>query len=210
MTVYAQPNYGANQQFPWQTGAMPSYMTANSTYDSGMGAYNQPAQGYGNNIGDLLKYAAGAKYNFEGQNIKQQQGIAGDIGNLANASYDVNSPLYKQIYGDELQSNQQNLAASINEAMAQNRKAAALGRVPLFNPERQGEVAFRTMAGGYAANQDAARARARQIIGAGQNAKQNAYDAAAASSAAQQQNKKSKLLGMGNIADALPLLLKFL
>lgn len=203
MTVYAQ-----NQRFPWQTGEMPAYMTADSTYNSGMGAYSQPDGGFGQNIGDLLKYGAAANYNFQGQDIKQQKGIAGDVGNLATASYDTNSPLYQKIYGQELQSNQQNLAEAINEAMRQNRKSALLGRRPAFDPERGGELAFRTLAGGYANSQDQARARAREIIGAGQSAKMNAYNAAANASNAGQENKKKQLLGFANIADALPMILK--
>jgi len=210
---------------PSLASAFSGYDSADDMYDSGMGAYTDPKKklpwqedGYVNpsapsqsqNFADILKSGLAANYNFQGQDIRQQQGISNDIGSLANASYDPNNAMYKKIYNDEAQSNQQNLAATINEAMNQNRKAAQMGRVPLFNPERAGETAFRTMAGGLSASQDAARARAREIIGAGINAKKAAYDAAASASAAKQQNRQGKFLGGINIADALPILAGFL
>jgi hypothetical protein len=163
---------------------------------------------YGQSIGDILKFLAGARYNFQGQNIQPQQQIAGKIGDLANAQVDENSPLFQQIYGQERQAGQRDVADSIAEAVRQNRKLSMLGRTPLFSAERGGEQQFRALTQGYQTAQEQARDRARKIIGAGQNAQAGAFNAANTTGALAQQNKASKTLGLGNIADALPLLFK--
>jgi hypothetical protein len=65
------------------------------------------------------------------------------------AGTDINNPLYQQIYGQQKEQGQQNLAESIAELTGQNRKLASMGRVPLFDPERGGEQLFRGVTSGY-------------------------------------------------------------
>lgn len=202
MTVY--------QPFPWQT---TSQSTPMDVYENTGNNYTNSGMNFGagdNKLGDLISLGYAGKSLFSGTNYKPVQALSGELTNLSNAYSDTSNPLYKKIYGEELQSNQQNLAQAINEAMNQNRKAAALGRVPLFSPERAGETAFRTLAAGYANSQDAARQRAREIIGATMQAKQGAMNAAATTAQAQQANKVDRLLGVNTVSKALPLLLKFL
>lgn len=190
MTVYAD-----NSWAPW---GQPGYENPSSA----------SSPNYGRNIGDILKYLAGAQYNVQGVNTAPQEAISGNINNLANAQIDENNPLFQQIYGQEKQAGQQDLAQSIAEAVAQNRKLSMLGRTPLFSPERGGETTFRALTQGYQSTQDQARQRARQIIGAGQNAQSGALNAANTVSNLQEQNRAGKTRGLGNIADALPLLFK--
>lgn len=191
MTVYAD-----NSWAPW---GQPGY---------GNPSPSTPSANYGKNIGDILKYLAGAHYNMQGVNIAPQEAISGKIDDLANAQVDENSPIFQQIYGQEKQQGQQDLAASIAEAVAQNRKLSMLGRTPLFSPERGGETTFRALTQGYQNAQDTARQRARQIIGAGQSAQSGALNSANTVSGLQEQNRAGKTRGLGNIADALPLLFK--
>lgn len=154
----------------------------------------QPANTPGDNIAGALKSLAAYKYNSNGVNLAPQQGIA-------NAMLDESSPLFQKVYGQERGSAQQDLASAIAEAGRQNRKLSVLGRTPLFDPERGGETQFRALTQGYSTAQDSARQRAREILGASYNTQ---------NSLAQQTdaNAKKKAFSFGNIADALPSVLK--
>lgn len=153
----------------------------------------------------LLKYGAGASHNLRGANLRPQQGIAAEISNLSNAQYNQDNPLFQQIYGQERNSAQQDLASVIAEMTRQNRKQSALGRTPLFDQERGGETQFRALTQGYQDAQNTARTRAREILSGGQKALTGAFNAQNSLSAMQEQNKKRKLQGIGNIADILPI-----
>lgn len=65
------------------------------------------------------------------------------------AAANSNSPQYQQIYGEQKQQGQQNLAETIAELSRQNRKLSMLGRAPLFSNERGGEQQFRALTQGY-------------------------------------------------------------
>lgn len=62
---------------------------------------------------------------------------------------DTSSDLYQNIYGQQKQQGQDNLAYQIAELGRQNRKLSALGRTPLFDEERGGETMFRGLTQGY-------------------------------------------------------------
>lgn len=169
----------------------------------------QPSYNF-DNLAGILKSLAASKYNFSGANLAPQAGAANQISDLARAQYDQNHPLFQQIYGQERQQGQQDLAASVAELARQNRRLSSMGRTPLFSPERGGETIFRGVTQGYQDIQNQARNRAREVLQAGQMGQARAYDAFSALSQGQQQNKKKKAFGWGNVADMLPLLGKFL
>jgi len=80
---------------------------------------------------------------------KQQKQLADRQAQYSAALADTNNPLYQQLYGQYQQQNRNNLAQTIAEAQGQNRMNAAMGRVPLFSPERGGETIFRNLMKGY-------------------------------------------------------------
>lgn len=114
--------------------------------------------------------------------------------NYANAAVDTNNPLYQQVYGQQREQGQQNLAQQIQELSNQNRKLSSMGRVPLFDPERGGEQLFRGITQGYQGIQNQAANDSRGILNqASNNAMQQAQ-----MQAQQAQNKagiKGNLLG---------------
>lgn len=66
-----------------------------------------------------------------------------------DAMGDITNPKYQQIYGQQKQQGQDNLAYQIAELGRQNRKLSMLGRTPLFSAERGGETLFRGLTQGY-------------------------------------------------------------
>lgn len=133
----------------------------------------------------------------------QQEALAAQQAQYANAAAHPNSPLYKQTYDRYQSQNRMNLADVIAEAQGQNRMASANGRVPLFNAERGSENIFRTLTQQYqgmGAQSDQQTQAA--LRGAGQlnNAAQAAYGAITPSTAAA---NKQQLIGYGGIADLL-------
>lgn len=164
----------------------------------------------GANLRDIIKFGAGAQSNFQGIDTGPQEQAQGELNHYANAMTDETDPMFQQVYGQEKQQGQQDLAHTIFELSNQNRKLSELGRTPLFDPERGGEQQFRQLSQGYQDVQNSARGRAREIIGAGMSAKGKALDAQNELSALKEKNRTSKTAGIGNLADALPFLLKFL
>jgi hypothetical protein len=81
---------------------------------------------------------------------------------MAGALTDLNNPLYQQLYGQFKQQGQQNLAQNLMMMEGRNRSLGAMGRTPLFAPERNGEQVFRqTMMG----NQDIQNQASQQALG---------------------------------------------
>lgn len=187
---YSTPNYGGNV-LPWQVD------------DSMHADYPQESA-----LSSLVRGIPSVAYSFQGRDLGPMHDIASQMGNLSNAMYDQNNPVFQQIYGQEKGAAQQDLAAVIAEAVRQNRKQATLGRTPLFDPERGGETQFRALTQGYADVQEKARNRARDIIGVAQQGLGRAYDAQNSLSQAKLQNKAMKSSGFNTIAGILPSLLK--
>ncbi len=124
----------------------------------------------------------------------KQKALYAPAQNYANAAVDTNNPLYQQVYGQQRQQGQQNLADQISQLSNQNRKLASMGRVPLFDPERGGEQLFRGITSGYQNVQNQAANDSRGILN---NASQNAMQHAGIQSQlmANQAGIKGNLLG---------------
>ena len=80
---------------------------------------------------------------------KQQQRYFQPAYDASNAMGDMDNPLYKKIYGQKREAGQQNLSESIMELSRQNRKLQSLGRSPILDNERGGEMLFRNLMSGY-------------------------------------------------------------
>lgn len=168
-------------------------------YPFGMGMQREPE----NPFASMLRGIPAAYYSFQGKNIGPLKDIASQIGNLANAQYDESNPLYQHLYEQERGAGMQDLAGAINELSRQNRKLSSMGRTPLFNEKRGGEQIFRQLTQGYQNAQNDARSRARNILGVGQNALNNTYNAYANIANGQVQNNAMKASGFGSIADVV-------
>lgn len=170
--------------------------------------YGQQPQTGADLLSGLLKSYAGYNYNSTGTNTAPQQATLGKMQELADAQVNTDSPLYQQTYNQEKDAGNQDLSAAIAEMSRQNRKLSQLGRVPLFDPERGGEQQFRQTVQGYQDVQNQARMRARQILGAGQQAQSGVYAQQGNIAQTQDANNKKQAFSFGNIADALPLIAK--
>lgn len=115
---------------------------------------------------------------------------------LATGMADLNSPRYLGLYNQFKQQGQENLSHSINEAEQQNRKAAALGRTPLFSPDRAGEQSFRALTSGY---QDVQNNASKQALGQ----LNNAYNAQSQQDMMKKQNALTKANVFGNATGAI-------
>lgn len=128
---------------------------------------HQQTAGSGN-ISSLLQLIPALMAGFKGLNTSGQQNTTAQLQNVTNAMYDPNNPLYQQLYGQNKQTLQQGMGNAISQAEGHNRALAAMGRTPLFSPERNGELAFRTMVQGEnAAAQQAASETSAQLGNAG-------------------------------------------
>lgn len=99
---------------------------------------------------------------------QQMANLGAKQANLASAQYDMSNPYFQQIYGQEKQAAQQDLASGIAEISRQNRKLNMLGRRPLLDQERGGESIFRQLMLAQQGAGDQARQRAFQQLEAGQ------------------------------------------
>lgn len=138
---------------------------------------------------------------LKGKNLSGQQAAQSQMAQLADAQYNEQNPLFQQVYGQERQAGQQDLASAIAEASRQNRKLGMLGRTPLFSQERGGEEIFRNLTKGYQDVQGAARDRAFNILRGGQNAQANVYKTAQSLSGDQFTNSAMGAAGYGQISD---------
>lgn len=127
---------------------------------------------------------------------KQQAQFFQPYQNATNAMTDTNNPMYQNIYSQQKQQGQTNLAESIAEMVRQNRKQTQLGRTPLFNAERGGETLFRGVNKGYQDVQNQAADNTQGILG---NAANNLYK----QGTMQAQLAQNKAGIKGNLAGAL-------
>jgi hypothetical protein len=114
----------------------------------------------------------------------------------AAAATDTNNPLYQQIYGQQREQGQQNLADSIMQLTNQNRKLSMMGRTPLFAADRGGETLFRGLTSGYQDAQNQAAINTRGILN-------NAYTNAMNTGALQAQLAANKKGIQGNLLGAI-------
>jgi len=121
----------------------------------------QPQQSAGQTIAMAIPFLNLPKKQL--QNLQPAQ-------NAVDAMVNTDNPMYQQIYSQQRQQGQQNLAEQIAEMSRQNRKLSALGRTPLFDQGRGGEQLFRGITQGYQDIQNNAANDTRGILG---NAAQN-------------------------------------
>lgn len=99
-----------------------------------------------NGVGSLLQFLPSFISLMKGMNNTTQKNTAAQLSNVNNAMTNPNNPLYQQMYGQYKQQGQQALGENISQIEGQNRMLSAMGRSPLFSPERQGEASFRAQA----------------------------------------------------------------
>lgn len=138
------------------------------------GAFGNQGYNNGNQQNALLQYLM-SQQPSAGQSIasalpflslpKQQAQFYQPYNNTIAAMGDTNSAGYQNIYNQQKQQGQQNLAESIAELSRQNRKLQALGRSPLLDNERGGEAIFRNLTQGYQSNQNQAAQNTQGILG---------------------------------------------
>lgn len=109
--------------------------------------------------------------NLPGKQKKYYDSYNQTVGAMA----DTSSPIYQNIYAQQKQQGQQNLAEAIAEMSRQNRKLSMLGRAPLFDPARGGETKFRGITQGYQDVQNQAADQTQNILG---NQAKNQYQMA--------------------------------
>lgn len=145
-----------------------------SSLFSGFGGQQSSGNSTGGNDNLLLKLLLGQQPSA-GQSLasavpflnlpKQQAKYYQPYNNTIDAMTNTSNPMYQQIYSQQKQQGQQNLAEAIAEMSRQNRKLSALGRTPLFSQERGGETQFRGLTQGYQDNQNQAATRTQGILG---------------------------------------------
>lgn len=119
----------------------------------------------GGNISSLLQLIPALMAGFKGLGTSGQNNTTSQLENVTNAMYNPTNPLYQQLYGQNKQMLQQNMGNAISQAEGQNRAMSAMGRTPLFSPERNGELAFRTMVQGQGAAGQAAQQQTESQLG---------------------------------------------
>lgn len=174
---------------------------------NGVGGYGNGATNStpGNQTNDLLSLLLGRQPSAA-QSVasaipflglpNKQQAFFQPAQNYANAAVDTNNPLYQQVYGQQKQQGQQNLAEQIGQLSNQNRKLSSMGRVPLFDPERGGEQLFRGLTSGYQDIQNNAANQSRGIL-------TNASNSAMQQGAMQAQLAANKAGIKGNLLGSL-------
>lgn len=110
-----------------------------------MAEWQNPDMQGGMDIPSLLQFLPGIISSFRGINTGRQKQISDQLNNIGNAAYNPSNPLYQQLYGQNRNLMQQNLGDAISQLEGRNRSLSAMGRTPLFSPQRGGEQAFRQM-----------------------------------------------------------------
>lgn len=183
-------------QINWNTSRSDG-STAPMVYDYG----NQG--GYGGTVSNLLRAIPAIKTQFEGVDLGPQQAVASRLGQLSEAMYDPNNPIYRQSYRANLAGQQQNLAQAIAELQRQNRKATATGRTALISPERGGEAIFRQIMGGQQDFQRRAQEQTLRQLGMGANTTAAAYQPYATNAQQDYQNRQRDVSAFDTIGNLI-------
>src|SRR5258706_524649 len=107
-------------------------------------------------LSDLIQAIPAILTQIKGKNLKPQQAATDQLGQLAQAQYNPDSPVFQNLYKQNQASGQQNLAQTIAEISSQNRKLNEMGRKPLLDQERGGESIFRNLVSSQQGINDAA------------------------------------------------------
>lgn len=188
-----QSGAGGPMGSPYGNGYTPNYGNQGGYGQQGGFNYGQQPQGQQGSshaLSGLANLIPAISASFAGSGANQ------DVKNLSNAQYNTNNPLYQQIYGQQKQQGQQNLAQEISQLQGMNRSQSAMGRTPLFSTDRGSGQIFRNLTQGYQDVQNNAANQSHQIInqslGGAQQALRN-----------QQQQSSQQLGGYNSIANAL-------
>lgn len=158
-------------------------------------------------LSSLIQAIPAIQYGMRGYPTGRTSGISNQLENIAGAQMDPSNPLYQKLYGQYKQQGQQALAGGINELAGQNRKLAAMGRVPLLDQERGGEQMWRGLMQGYQQNQNDAGTQAQNsLMGAARTLGGFGGASGVANQLATMQNKSSQMqagIGYGNIGNVL-------
>lgn len=151
----------------------------------------------------LLSQIPSFKAGLKGKNVKPQKQTLGQMGQLAEAQYNPDSPIYQKLYTQNSDSMQGDLASAISEISRQNRKLTSMGRNPLLDQERGGESVFRNLIlGQQGAGQTARTDTLRQLSG-GQNALSGIYRGQGDVEDENYMNRLNKASTYSSIGDAL-------
>jgi len=160
--------------------------------------------GGGGGGASLLQLIPALLASFKGQSTGAQKATTAKLANVTDAMTNTNNPLYQQLYGQNTQMLNQNMGNALSQAEGQNRANTALGRTPLFAPERNGELAFRTMIQGQGlAGQQAQQQTEQQLSTAANSLRGNVLPAQNNQSQMGFENTALKLGGFSDIADFL-------
>lgn len=103
----------------------------------------------------LMQSVPAIKTGLKGRDLKGQRQTLGAMKplaqqqtQLAKAQYDPNSEIFQNLYRQEREMGQANIADTIAELSRQNRKLVSMGRSPLLDAERGGESVFRNLVKG--------------------------------------------------------------
>lgn len=156
-----------------------------------------------NTVSGLIQAIPAILAGFKGKNTKGLRHTAGQMEGLANAQYNMDSPLFQRIYGQEQEAGKQDLASTIAELSRQNRKLVSLGRSPLLDQERGGESIFRQLMMGQQDVGNRARTNTFSQLGRGQTALSGVYDAQNDLVNTDWENELRKVGAQYSIGDAL-------
>lgn len=156
-----------------------------------------------NMLSTLIQAYPAIKTGLEGKNIKPQKRTADQMQNLANAQFNMDSPVFQRLYGQNRDAAQQDIASTIAEISRQNRKQVSMGRNPLLSQERGGEQIFRNLIMGQQDAGNQARTNTFGQLKSAQNSLANVYDAQNDLTDESYDNKLRKVGSFYSIGDAL-------
>lgn len=152
---------------------------------------------------DLVQAIPAILTGLKGKNLKPQQEVSGRLGELAQAQMDPSSPTFQNLYKQNRQAGEQNLAETISEISGQNRKLVSMGRAPLLDQERGGESVFRNLIKSQQGIDDTARSNTFSQLGNASNAYTGQYNALNKDADLAYDNKVKRASAFGNIADVM-------
>lgn len=154
-------------------------------------------------LSTLLQAIPAIRTGLKGKDLSQQKRTSAEMGNVANAQYNMDNPLYQRLYEQNRRAGQQDLASTIAEISRQNRKLTSMGRKPLLDQERGGESIFRNLIMGQQDVGNQARQGAFGQLQQGQNALAGLYDAQNLTADQGYDNKLRKVGAYYSIGDVL-------
>jgi len=140
---------------------------------------------------------------MKGKNLKPQKQTLGQLGNVANAQYNTDNPIFQKLYGQNTELGQRDLASTIAEISRQNRKLTSMGRRPLLDQERGGESIFRNLVMGQGDVGARARTDTFGQLRNATNSLNNLYDGQNLIADEDYENSMRKNRGYYSIGDAL-------